>query len=389
MKAAFAGARRGLFVLSAAPQKAATRWRDGLELLMVGGATLALVPISIVLRSWLDLADAELAVGFVTFYAAYVINDPHFTVTYVLFYRGVGSRLRDLSGLTRARYALAGFIVPSALLVWGGASIATHSAQSIGWMVQLMFLLVGWHYAKQGFGVFSVISARRGVRVRPRERVALLFHAYSGWAFAWANPATTSGEFEEKGVVYTQLAHPRWFELATASIFAASTVALGLTLALKWRSDRRMFPLAPLSGFLITIWSWTIFTSVDPLIRYVIPALHSVQYLYFVWLMRRNEARAAEGPPHFGRPVSLRLGALALTALVLGWILFHGLPEFLDTAFVPRAQKASDDPMGPTPYFAVLYVIVNVHHYFMDNVIWRRDNPDTRWLFADDSRAAG
>jgi hypothetical protein len=25
-------------------------------------------------------------------------------------------------------------------------------------------------------------------------------------------------------------------------------------------------------------------------------------------------------------------------------------------------------------------VIVNIHHYFMDNVIWRRDNRDTQYL---------
>jgi len=25
-------------------------------------------------------------------------------------------------------------------------------------------------------------------------------------------------------------------------------------------------------------------------------------------------------------------------------------------------------------------VVVNIHHYFMDHVIWRRDNPDTRYL---------
>jgi len=25
---------------------------------------------------------------------------------------------------------------------------------------------------------------------------------------------------------------------------------------------------------------------------------------------------------------------------------------------------------------------VNVHHFFMDSVIWRRDNPETRYLFA-------
>ena len=40
------------------------------------------------------------------------------------------------------------------------------------------------------------------------------------------------------------------------------------------------------------------------------------------------------------------------------------------------------DDLGPTPYFAAIYAFVNIHHYFMDTVIWRRDNPATRHLFA-------
>jgi hypothetical protein len=29
---------------------------------------------------------------------------------------------------------------------------------------------------------------------------------------------------------------------------------------------------------------------------------------------------------------------------------------------------------------AASYVVVNIHHYFMDSVIWRRENPDMRYL---------
>jgi hypothetical protein len=36
--------------------------------------------------------------------------------------------------------------------------------------------------------------------------------------------------------------------------------------------------------------------------------------------------------------------------------------------------------VGPTPFFAAIFVIVNIHHYLMDHVIWRRDNPETRYL---------
>jgi len=33
-------------------------------------------------------------------------------------------------------------------------------------------------------------------------------------------------------------------------------------------------------------------------------------------------------------------------------------------------------------------VFVNIHHYFMDNVIWRRDNPDMRFLRNDTPKRA-
>lgn len=353
------------------------------EFMLVGGATFVLFPLAWLLRKGLGLSSAEYAAGFLTFYGAYVVNDPHFSVTYLLFYKDVRRRaFGDAFGpAQRARYLLAGFVVPAALVAWAFAALALRSAQTLGWMVQLMFLLVGWHYVKQGFGVLAVLSARRGVVVTPRERFAILFHCFAGWAFAWANPTTPAGEFEEKGVVYWAPAHPRWLELTTGAVLAASAVVLVVALSARWRRERRLLPLAPLAGLLVTIWSWTIFSSIDRVLQYVIPALHSIQYFYFVWLMKRNEARAAEGPPTFGRPVAVRLGILAVSALGLGWLLFHGVPGFLDAAFVPRAKHgATPSDFGETPFFAAFFVMVNIHHYFMDHVIWRRENPDTRYL---------
>jgi hypothetical protein len=97
--------------------------------------------------------------------------------------------------------------------------------------------------------------------------------------------------------------------------------------------------------------------------------------------MKRNEARASEGPPAFGRPVGVRHGLLAVSALGLGWLLFRGVPTFLDDAFVAKPRRgAAPSALGETPFFAVFFVVVNLHHYFMDHVVWRRENPDTRYL---------
>lgn len=142
------------------------------------------------------------------------------------------------------------------------------------------------------------------------------------------------------------------------------------------RREGRIPPLAPLAGLLLTVWLWTAFSRVDPLFAYVIPALHSIQYLYFVWLLRRNQARAQAGPPEF-RSVTRSLLALALGAVALGWLLFRGIPNFLDGLLVLIDPI---DPLGTTPYLAAIGTVVNLHHYFMDWVIWRRENPESRHL---------
>jgi hypothetical protein len=354
-----------------------------LEFMVVGGATLLLFPLSWLVRRTFGPNPAEYAVGFATFYAAYVINDPHFAVTYLLFYKDVGRRATgdDYPLAYRVRYWIAGFAGPALLVAWALSAIANHSAESLGGMVQLMYLLVGWHYVKQGFGVLAVLSARRGVRITARERTVILAHCFAGWAYAWASPAGPPGEFEEKGVVYHALGHPRSIEIVTGVVLATSTVALVAVLAARWRRERRLLPLAPLTGLLVTVWSWTIFSSADRLVQYMIPALHSIQYLYFVGLMKRNEARAAEGPPLFGRPAAVRLGFLAMSALGLGFILFHGAPAAFDGLFTTRPGRgAVARAVGPTPFFAAIFVIVNIHHYLMDHVIWRRDNPEMRYL---------
>jgi hypothetical protein len=233
---------------------------------------------------------------------------------------------------------------------------------------------VGWHYVKQGFGVLSVLSARRGIRFSARERMVILAHCYAGWAYAWASPFDPGREVEAKGLVYTTLAHPPGLEQLTRFVFMASLVPLVFVLVQKHRREGALPLFTPLTAFLCSIWSWSIYASADPLVRYVIPALHSLQYLYMVWLLKGNEAREREGAPWFEAASSARLSVLFASAIGLGIVLFHAGPTLLDDV-----RKGSGS-LGPTPYFAAIYAFVNIHHYFMDTVIWRRENPLTRYL---------
>ncbi|MGC4094780.1 MAG: hypothetical protein QM756_44060 [Polyangiaceae bacterium] len=147
-------------------RSASSRKRALGEFLLVGGATWLFLPIGYLLRAGLGFDDAELVVGFTLFHAAHVINNPHFAVTYLLFYRNLRERAfgASLSRTQRLRYVFAGLVVPLALGGFITFALARHSAHELGLVLQAMFVLVGWHYVKQSFGVLSVLSARRGVR---------------------------------------------------------------------------------------------------------------------------------------------------------------------------------------------------------------------------------
>ncbi len=319
----------------------ADAWRGVGEILLVGGLTPVLFAVSWLLRKSLGLDTAELAVGFTMFHAAYVINDPHFSVTYLLFYRDARARAFGdaFTPALRARYLVAGVVAPAALAAWAVIGLATRSARTLGWMIQLMFLLVGWHYIKQGFGVMAVLASRRGVTFLPRERLVILAHCFAAWAHAFASHAHPGREVEEKGLVYTNLPLPAGLDRVTRVVVAASVVALVAMLVQKWRREGRLPLVTPLTALLASVWAWSIYSGIDPLVRYMVPALHSVQYLYFVWLVQGTEAREREGAPWF-EPARVRLGILAASALGLGWVLFHGAPWVLDGALVSRLAPA-------------------------------------------------
>jgi hypothetical protein len=362
------------------------------EFLLVGGGTLLLLPFCWWYRTAFGLDEGELLMGALAFHAASLINDPHFSITYLLFYRDARGRAFGdaYAPRQRLRYWFAGLLVPLVLVAWAVAAVGWGSAGALGAMIQVMFVLVGWHYVKQGFGVLMVLSARRGVTWTSLERRALLAHCLAAWAYAWASPFDPGTRSVVNDVLYTTLPHPRGLEACAAVAFFASALGAVGMLVQKWRRERRPPPLLPLAGFAISIWLWTVYTQLDPLLMYWIPALHSLQYLYFVGLLRRNVALEAAGPPSFKGNVGRELALLALSAVALGWLSLRGLPGWLDAARQsPSSPTLGHLPaIGLTPYLAAFTAVINIHHYFMDSVIWRREHPETRHLSNRPVRAA-
>ena len=96
----------------------------------------------------------------------------------------------------------------------------------------------------------------------------------------------------------------------------------------------------------------------------LVPCFHSLQYLLIAWAMhvreRGDPSEASRGPASGFRP-SLRWGILN----VLGGVaLFRVLPAGVHALGVPSASAVP-----------VLFAAVQIHHFFIDGVIWKLRNP--------------
>lgn len=374
-------------VATAAPQGAASAmrrshlfgpWRDAL---LLGGASVLLLPVAL-----LTPAEWVPSVGLTMMLLANLINHPHFAHSYQIMYRGFGTRLADpaLPRALRIDALIAGVFVPAGLLLLLGGAIALGEIRVLGIAGNLMGFLVGWHYVKQGYGILMVDAALKRRFFTEREKRILLLNAHVVWLASWLAVNTALSRGAMWGVEYLVLGLPE--EVTWAGIAAASATG-AMTL---WMLLRRGAP-PPWIGLLaygVSIYAWLAFVSIHPAWLLVVPALHSLQYLAVVWRFEWNRTGAAPDAaepvpsPLLGRVLKLRrharMATFVLAGIVIGFAMFWAVPLAI------TAMTAAPETMRHAlPVLFAAWVFVNVHHYFIDSVIWRSDNPDTRrHLFA-------
>lgn len=319
-----------------------------------------------------------------------VINHPHFAHSYQIFYRGFSRKLRDpVRPLKlRARYAFAGFIAPTLLAVFFAGAISTSNAQLLGFAANVMAFFVGWHYVKQGYGMLMVDCALKRQFFTAAEKRIFLFNSYAVWIYAWIKLNSAMKQHDYFGIPFSTFEVPAALNaiaMASAIIFSGASLFVVLRKLLRTGG----LPFNGVLGYAVSLYPWLLFISVEPLWVLVVPALHSLQYLAVVYRFETNyrrdrdaaslashDAHAPAGATHRGR--ARGLVAFALTGVALGALGFWILPELMNQ-YVPYDQSV----FGTKLFIFVFWIFINVHHYFIDNVIWRRDNEEAqRYLFA-------
>lgn len=312
--------------------------------------------------------DAALITVFV--YAAFLTNYPHFAYSYQLFYADFRRYLRDpqASWDARARVLLAGVIVPVLMLGYFIYVGATQDMKVFSYSATLFWFFVGWHYVKQGFGVLITLSVYRKIFYNLWQKRILLANAYICWIYIWIESNNVLAQ--EKLLDLPLAAIPLPAFLTPLFAVAAAITTLGAVYALfhAAKIEKKGFCLNGVVGYLAAIYIWWPIRKSQALFFLCVPLFHALQYLPFVYKLEKGklaEKRAAK-PDH---PLMASGFLFALTGIALGALFFEIVPRAIDHHVTGWPADFSRN------FFLIAFLIfINIHHYFIDNAFWRKDN---------------
>jgi hypothetical protein len=353
------------------------------DFLMLGGSAFVLLPFMLLMP-----LKYEGAVATVMLLLANVINHPHFAHSYQIFYRNFGRKITG-DGYDRSlqvRYIFAGIVVPIVMAGFFAYGIAAADTRLLGYAANMLGFFVGWHYVKQGYGMIMVDAVLKKLFFKDMDKKILLWNSYIVWILSWLQVNAVIGRLNYWGLEYYTFAVPAWLIDVMGIAAIASTAATIVMLANRWRSNGGALPYNGVVAYAVSLYAWILFVSINPLWILVVPALHSLQYLAVVWRFETNIERErpdADREPQLGilsrlgPKFRLQLILFIAIGLVLGYLGFYGLPMLLD-ALVPYNRQV----LGSTLFLFTFWIFINIHHYFLDNVMWRRGNPEvSKYLF--------
>lgn len=356
-----------------------------IDFFCLGGVSLLVLPLLLLVPS----AQYELQFSSFMLLLANFINHPHFAHSYQLFYRGFRSKAftRELGAGMQARYLFSGIGVPLLLVCFFAYCILRGDVKLLGQGGNIMALFVGWHYVKQGYGMLMLDAALKRNFFKESDKKILLVNSYAVWIAAWLSANAYVASRQLAGLQFYTFDFPQPLVVAAQLAALATSAAAVFAILRHWRASRSLL-LNGIMAYVVSLYAWLLFVRVNPLWIIVVPALHSLQYLIVVWRFELNVGKsetARDGAARqsglgrlLGGELAAHLVLFAVGGLSLGFIGFWGLPMLLNM-YLPYDEAL----FGGALFVFVSWIFINVHHYFIDNVMWRRENPDTRrYLFS-------
>lgn len=251
--------------------------------------------------------------------------------------------------------------------------IYTKNHITLGITANIMFFLVGWHYVKQGYGMLMLDAALKKYFFASAEKTIFLRNAYAIWFFAWmlANYVAKTSTPNYFGIPYQAINIPNWAISISALLATATTLQTLLTLNSILQSKRKI-AWNGVIAYGVSLYAWLLVR--DPIIVLWIPLFHSLQYLAVTC---KFQFRKAEKETHKNINYRYQFYLNIVIAFLLGYLFFIQIPGWMD-AYINYDKEI----FGHSLFLFVFWIFINIHHYLMDTVMWRKGNPDVqKYLF--------
>ena len=356
------------------------RWAD---FWFLGGASIAfclLFMIAAPLRGVIPSFEGSLLrVGAAGLLLSFFVNFPHFMASYRLAYG------REKVFREQHRFELK--IVPAvlSLIAITGVIVARTFDQVAGFsrtsiltgLGTLMFLSVGWHYVKQVYGCVRVCASFDGYTMDNRQMNIIRYGLFPMWLRSLMSVNEQAGSLA--GLGYGWGGGPGWMIVLTNIAVAVGGLAIVAMFVQNWMQSGQA-PSLRMVVPIVAIYVWWV-----PAVRFdfplpLVPFFHSLQYIPFIAKVERSKAQdalAARTATGVASPASVRarLTLVATGLFMTGGLVMYGLPVTVD------ALVGTREATGLYVMLIAVTLVINVHHYFIDHVIWRlRDDAYTRDL---------
>jgi len=317
-----------------------------------------------------------------------LINYPHFLISYKLAYsRGrafvtahwwqllvVPAALIAIFAFAYAYYStpvsqLPIFSMLSSDLRGLGTNAQAFSGPRLGDLLfgltfNVMIFTVGWHYTKQVFGCMMVYAYFDKYRFTPFQRTLTKYALLSIWwlNFVTANVSGAQNNFSQ--FKYYAFDLPDILVPLTTFLVYAGFVLVVYEVFWKNYRERGQAPGVNMVVPFLALYVWWLpITRQYEFYFLLTPFFHSLQYLAFVYKMEDTRLRGLRNP-------EIRGTILAFSIVVAGWLAFEFVPNEIDTAL------GTFNSWQMFFFFTAAMLFINIHHYFIDNVLWRFKDPE-------------
>ncbi|MGC6444310.1 MAG: hypothetical protein ACON4H_16785 [Rubripirellula sp.] len=284
------------------------------------------------------------------------INGPHFIASYRVLY----SRIENL-----VKHPIVTIFFPTLSAIFLSyivyCSYQMDAFDPLGVMAVLNIvapIVLAWHYTGQSWGTTACFAHLSGFRISRKQRLLIRIGFFSLFVYhiAWAYNST--------GFVQQVLSEDEAGDYLMQSIMSLCRllVAVGFIAGLYgfWQMSHQAARQVPVRTWLpwAATFSWYVMLDFNPAAFFLLQFFHAFQYLMFPMRVELNEYTPKTRRSH--HMIAYYVILVALGYIAFEWSSFDAIPKEL------------------IPAGTAVMMIINLHHYFIDAVIWKIREPEVR-----------